>query len=393
MEPSQSALKSLIQKFFPSFDVFHTPEILWAFLILPLLAALYFYREFHKKSRKKAAIQFSNLELIKGLPKSTKLKLRHSLFLLRLISLAFLIIALARPQYGESFEKVSTHGVDIVLAIDVSGSMQAMDLISKRELSKVTNTDVERFYKKGMDLHYSRLGVAKRVVSDFIDKRKSDRIGLVVFAGESQTQCPITLDYNVLHQIIKPLKYPRRNSKGGVIPGTVNQDGTAMGDALMTSINRLKKNPTAAKSRVIILLTDGRNNAGFNPEKAAQVAQSLGIKVYTIGIGKARGTYPVPTQSFFGGLSWGEQEIDKNSSVDGMTLEKIARLTEGQFYRATNQKELAQIYDQIDALEKTKIESNTITKYHEQFFIWLLLGVAFFFFELLIRYTYLRKLP
>jgi Ca-activated chloride channel family protein len=201
------------------------------------------------------------------------------------------------------------------------------------------------------------------------------------------------LDYNVLHQIIKPLKYPRNNGKGGIIDGTVSPDGTAMGDALMTSINRLKKNPVAAKSRVIILLTDGRNNAGFDPEKAAQIAKSLGIKVYTIGIGKNRGTYPVPTQSFFGGLSWGEKEVDKNTSVDAVTLEKIARITEGQFYRATNQKQLTDIYEQIDALEKTEIQSNILTKYHEQFFMWLLLGVGFFFLELLLRYTYLRKLP
>jgi len=266
------------------------------------------------------------------------------------------VIALARPQYGNEQTKVTTEGIDIVLAVDVSGSMLAED-----------------FEIGGQ--RYNRLHVVKPVVKDFIMKRTNDRIGLVVFAGRPYTQCPMTLDYGMLLQLLEKVEI-------GMV-----EDGTAIGSALGSSIERLKD--TKAKSKVIILLTDGRNNAGeIDPFTAAEIARTFGIKIYTIGAG-TKGLAPYPAMDIFGNRVMKQVKID----IDDDALREIAKITDGKYYRATDTESLKEIYSQIDKLEKTETEVTQYTEYNELFHYFLLPALGLLLIELGLKKTKLRKIP
>ena len=267
-----------------------------------------------------------------------------------MIVLGFLIIALARPQSFTSGENVSTEGIDIAMVLDISGSMLAEDLKP------------------------NRLDAAKIVIDDFVQARTSDRIGLVVFAREAFTQCPLTIDYNVLRNLL-------RDIRSGMI-----EDGTAIGNAIANGVNRLKDSD--AKSRIIILLTDGVNNSGeVDPISAAEIANTFGIRIYTIGVG-TQGQAPYPVKTPFGTrYQMVPVEIDEN------VLKEISGITDGQYFRATNNRALKEIYEKIDQLEKTMIEITSYSNAKELFYSWLGGGLLFLLMELAISRTFLRKLP
>ena len=266
------------------------------------------------------------------------------------------MVALARPQYGNEQTKVTTEGIDIVLAVDVSGSMLAED-----------------FEMGGK--RYNRLYVIKQVVKDFIQRRINDRIGLVVFAGRAYTQCPMTLDYGMLLQLLDKVEI-------GMI-----EDGTAIGSAISSSVDRLRG--TKAKSKVGILLTDGRNNAGeIDPFTAAEIAKTFGIKIYTIGAG-TKGLAPFPAVDLFGNKVMRQVKID----IDDESLTEIAKITDGKYYRATDTESLKEIYSQIDKLEKTESEVTHYTEYNELFPYFLLPAFGLLLFELGLTKTRYRKIP
>jgi Ca-activated chloride channel family protein len=267
-----------------------------------------------------------------------------------------LLIALARPQYGNEQTKVTTEGIDIVLAVDISGSMLAEDfeIGGKR---------------------YNRLYVTKQVVKDFIQRRTNDRIGLVVFAGRAYTQCPMTLDYGMLLQLLEKVEI-------GMV-----EDGTAIGSAIGSSVERLKN--TKAKSKVIVLMTDGRNNAGeIDPFTAAEIAKTFGIKIYTIGAG-TKGLAPFPAVDIFGNKVMKQVKID----IDDDSLREIAKITDGRYYRATDTESLKEIYSQIDKLEKTESEVTQFTEYHELFHYFLLPAFGLLLLELGLTKIRFRKIP
>ncbi|MBD3420120.1 MAG: VWA domain-containing protein [Chitinivibrionales bacterium] len=328
------------------------PEALFLLLIwIPMLWA-YLYREF--KSR--PAVRFSDLSIIRKLPSSPFVKLRHSLIVLRLLGVGLLIVALARPQKGQTEEEVSTEGVDIMIVLDVSFSMKALD------------------FKP------NRLNVAKETAKEFIIKRKHDRIGFVVFGSRSYTKCPLTLDYNILSQFVDDVDFEDFGN------------GTAIGTAIATASNRIKE--SQARSKVLVLLTDGANNTGeIDPVTAAQAAAELGIKIYTIGVGKT-GIVPMPmqVQNPFTGQVF-EQIRKVESDLDEQALVNIADVANGQFFRATSEEELKEIYAQIDKLEKTEIKTMSYTTYSEQFFPWLLAGTMVLLLELLLAHTRFRRIP
>ncbi len=277
--------------------------------------------------------------------------LRNSLVFTKLLALTLLIVAMARPQDMLQEEKVSTEGIDIVIAMDISGSMQAMDF------------------------EPDRLGAAKKTASDFVDARKDDRIGLVVFAGESFTQCPVTTDHAILNVLMKDL------SNDNLI-----EDGTAIGMGLATAINRLKD--SQSESKVVILLTDGVNNKGFiDPMTAAETAEEFGIKVYTIGIG-TKGQAPYPARDLFGRTVTRMMEVQ----IDEELLEQIATMTGGQYFRATDNNSLKDIYAEIDKMEKTEVEISSIRRFTERFHPLAILAVAILSLDLLLRLTILRGL-
>jgi Ca-activated chloride channel homolog len=281
---------------------------------------------------------------------TVKERLRHLPFALRTIAIVVLIVALARPQSTSQGENVYTEGIDIALLLDISGSMLAEDF------------------------QPNRIQAAKEVALRFVDGRAHDRIGLVVFAGQSFTQCPMTLDYRVLKNLLRQVK-----------PGMV-EDGTAIGMAIAQGVNRLKD--SKAKSRVMILLTDGVNNRGeIDPVTAAQIAQTYDLRIYTIGVGTV-GEAPYPVQT-----PWGIRYQNIPVDVDEKTLQKIAELTGGQYFRATSTRALQQIYDEIDELEKTRIEVTTYRSVAELFYPWAALGLGLLLLEVALRGTYLRKGP
>jgi Ca-activated chloride channel family protein len=274
------------------------------------------------------------------------------LLALRLAVIALMIIALARPQRGESLKDESTHGVDIVLTLDISTSMKAMDFKPKH-----------------------RLHVAKQVIEDFVLGRSEDRIGLVVFASKSFTQCPLTLDYGIMVQFLKQVTF------------NMVEDGTAIGTAILTAGNRLRD--SKAKSKVIILLTDGENNAGeVSPITAARAVKSLGIKIYTIGVGKS-GEQPIEFDDPF----FGRRIVTIPTKIDERSLKKIAELTGANYYRAQNPKALKEIYAKIDALEKTEIETITFNRYHELFAGLLLAAMFLLIIEVVLTNTRFMKIP
>ncbi len=322
---------------------FAHPAFFGLFIFIPFLLWWQYRRPHHPALR---VTTISGLQQIKP---TWKIRFRPLLTILRVICLSALIIALARPQSSNVTENIDSEGIDIVLSVDVSGSMLAEDLKP------------------------NRIEAAKKVALDFVDKRLTDRIGLVIFSGESFTQCPITIDHDVLKQQLSTIK------SGSLV------DGTAIGDGLATAVDRIRH--SNGKSKVIILLTDGVNNTGkVGPELALEVAKAYKIRVYTIGIG-TRGMAPYPVQTPFG-MQKQMQEVQ----IDEPLLKKIADETGGKYYRATDNKSLNSIYADIDKLEKTKVEISSYKHYAELFFPFAVIAIAALLLEILLRYTMFRTI-
>ena len=315
-------------------------------LVLPLALLIWYVLKHNSSS---STILFSGTQAI-NTKATIKQQLRHLPTLLKIGAAALIIIALARPQSSTNWEESTTEGIDIVLAMDISGSMLAQDLKP------------------------DRLEASKNVAMDFISKRKNDRVGLVIFAGESFTQCPLTTDHNVLINLFKDVK-------SGMV-----DDGTAIGMGLATAVNRLKD--SEAISKIIILLTDGVNNSGMIPPlTAAEIAQKFGIRVYTIGVG-TEGFAPYPFQTAFG-IRYQEVEV----KIDEKTLQDIATLTDGKYFRATNNNSLKEIYKDIDTLEKSKIEVTEFHKRSEEFLPFALWALGLLFLGFILQITYLKQIP
>ena len=319
------------------------------FLILVLLVPMILWYVFREK-RSHADLQFSSLKAFKGMKHAGRVWLRHVLFALKVLAIVFFFFFLARPQSSNSWQTYTSEGIDIMLALDISGSMLARDFSP------------------------DRLEAAKDVATKFILERPQDKIGLVVFAGESFTQCPLTTDQAVLVNLM-------RDVHSGMI-----EDGTAIGLGLANAVNRLKDSP--GKSKVVILLTDGVNNRGMiAPVTAAELAKTYGIRVYTIGVG-TYGEAPYPVQTPFG-----VQLQNVTVEIDESVLKQIAATTGGQYFRATDNDKLKQIYQEIDQLEKSKIEVKHFSKKQEQYFWFALIGMLLLIAEGILRYTVLRKIP
>jgi len=331
--------------------ILHNPLVL---ILIPIIVLLFLHKK--KKWRVESAFKFSSGELVGKLKDSFKLKLSQQLIFLRLLVIALLILALARPQSPIADSKIHSEGIDIVLAIDCSTSMLAED------------------FKLGGQ-RQNRLEVVKSVVKEFIMGRKNDRMAIVAFASRAYTVCPLTLDYGWLLDNLERVKT-------GLI-----EDGTAIGSGIATALNRLKD--AKAKSKVVILLTDGRNNTGkISPLTAAEAAKALKIKVYTIGAGSV-GLVPYPVKDFFGNTVYQSVQID----IDEDTLIKIAQMTQAKYFRATDTESLRKIYKEIDALEKTDIEEKGYLEYNELFSMFLILGITFLLLEVVLSNTVLRKIP
>ncbi len=325
---------------------FANPEYFYLLLLLLPMIVWYVFKE----KMASADMQISSISPFKGMKTSVRVYLRHLLFVLRLIALILLIIALARPQSSTSWQETSREGIDIVVALDISSSMLAQD------------------FKP------NRLEASKDVATKFILGRANDKIGLVVFAGESFTQCPLTTDHAVLINLFKDIN-------SGMI-----EDGTAIGLGLANAVNRLKE--SKAKSKVVILLTDGVNNRGeIAPLMAADLAVSFGIKVYTIGVG-TMGKAPYPVQNIFGRTV---QQLPVE--IDEEILKEIAEKTGGQYFRATGNTKLKEIYDEIDKLEKSEIDVKNYSKKSEMYLNYGLLALLLILLELIMRNTVLRSLP
>jgi Ca-activated chloride channel homolog len=299
------------------------------------------------------AIRFSDLRIIKRVRSSKGVRALWTLRYLRMLGLVLLILALARPQFGTKYQEILTEGIDIMLALDVSGSMKAEDF-------KPLN----------------RLHVVKQVVKEFIEDRKYDRIGMVVFATRSFTQCPLTLDYGILLQFLERVEI-----------GMIDENSTAIGMALANCVNRLRDSD--AKSRIIILLTDGVNNAGeIDPIHAAELSKAMKLRVYTIGVG-TQGMALVPVEHPI----FGKQYVRQPVEIDEKTLRAIADTTGGRYFRATDAQKLSEIYKEISEMEKTQIKSHEYIDYSERFEIFLLAGMAVLLLELFLSQTRYRKLP
>jgi len=334
--------------------------LLWGLIPLFVLwVALWWLAPWWARRHKRvAAVRYSSIDTLQRLRPSRTLVLRRVVEGLRLVTVALLIMAMARPQTGRKHTEVRTEGIDIVLVLDTSGSMQALDLDADRPINRRRN----------------RLEIAKSVVDDFVQGRQNDQIGLVVFGSEAFTQCPLTLDHGILATFLER-----------VAVGMAG-DATAIGSAVGTAVKRLRD--SQAESKVIILLTDGRNNAGsLDPRKAAEIAETFGIKIYAIGAG-TRGKAPFVVDSFFG-----KQVVYESVEIDDTMLEEIARRTGGAYYRAEDQEALRSIYDEIDQLERTEITTNTYMEYNERFRWFLLPAVALLLFEVVLLGTRFRKLP
>lgn len=355
-----------------------SPEALYLLVLAPILVALYVYR----MQRRKSTVKFPALAIAKRAKPSARVKLRHLPPLLRLLALCCFVVALARPQSATEVEYTSTDGVDIMLALDVSGSMTSLDMLTQADRVRLRTMNAERMLKSGEFWNFSRLGYAKNVIAEFVQKRTGDRIGLSVFAGRSFTQCPLTLDYGSLLEIL-----------AAVDDSTAASNGTAIGDGLMTSIARLEKSD--AKSRVVVLLTDGRDNASLVPPlHAAEVAKALGVKVYTVGVGKKKGTMLAFQQNpWTGEISWTEAEIPPGENIDEGMLKSIAEKTGGRYYRAENKDELENIYEEINSLEKSEINTIAYARYAEKFYPWLLAGAILLVLELLLSNTRFVRIP
>ena len=330
---------------------FQTPYFL---LLLPLVVGSLIYIKLKKTLH--PGVKFSSGIFVRNLKPTFKVVLSENLIFLRLGALILIVFALTRPQTPIAQERIETEGIDIVLTIDVSGSMLAEDFTLRNARA-------------------NRLEVVKEVVKDFIQARESDRIGMVVFAARAYTASPLTLDYSWLLKNLERVKI-------GMI-----EDGTAIGSGLSSSLNRLKD--TKAKSKIVILLTDGRNNAGkISPLTAAEVANSLGVKVYAIGVG-TKGLASFPVADFFGKTVYQKVKID----IDEETLAKIAAKTEGKYFRATDTDSLKKIYQEIDQMEKVTIQERGYSEYNELFYLFLIPGLLLLLGEVILSNTIVRKLP
>ncbi len=329
-----------------------SPIFLSLFALLPVLVI---YLQWKRKRSATPAIRIGELESAREMPKTLSVKLLPSLKVLRFIVISLLIVALARPQLSQSQERRFAEGIDILLALDISESMRAEDV-------KDAN----------------RLETAKSVIRDFLKHRESDRIGLVVFSGESYTLCPLTLDYKVLIALLDGVEV----ALGGQL-----RDGTAIGDAIATTTHRLRGSET--KNRIVILLTDGENNAGsIDPATAASLAQSLEIKVYTIGMGKEGGAL-IPYED----TTFGKRYREVKTYLDEDTLKLIANTTGGRYFRATDVQSLKHVYTEIDQLEKTKFKIVHYTEHKELAVYFIIPAAILFGLEVLLSNTVLRKIP
>ena len=322
------------------------PYFFWLLLLIPLLAGIYFLY----LSRKIPMVHYSSLTVLKGVRKTLRQRLLHLPVILRLAAISVFIVAIARPQSTSKSQSVNTEGIDIVICMDISSSMLAQD------------------FKP------NRIEASKKVAQEFIVGRENDRIGLVVFSGESFTQCPITTDHAVLKNLFK-------NVESGTLA-----IGTAIGEGLATAVSRLKD--SKAKSKVIILLTDGVNNVGsVTPLTAGEIAKTFGIRVYTIGVG-TNGYAPVPERTAFG-IQLRNQEVQIEEDV----LRQISKDTGGKYFRATDNNKLKQIYGEIDRMEKTVIEVMEFRRKGEEFLPWVIAGLLLLFAEGFSRYTFLKAIP
>lgn len=325
---------------------FHNPEYLFLLLLI-IPAVLWYIRKMYNSD---ASLQISSNKMLLKIPKSSRLRFMHLPFILRMLSLVFLILALSRPQASNSWRTESTEGIDIVVTLDISGTMMAEDLKP------------------------NRLEAAKKTATEFILSRPNDNIGLVVFSGESFTQCPLTTDHAVLVNLFNAIKY-------GMI-----EDGTAIGLGLANAVNRIKD--SKAKSKVIILLTDGSNNRGdIAPITAAEIAKSFGIRVYAIGVG-SYGMVNIPVQT-----PLGIQYQQMDSEFDEESLKNIADMTGGKYFRATDNNKLRNIYQEIDQMEKTKISVKEYNKKNEEYYLFALAAFLLLLTEILLRNTVFRKSP
>jgi Ca-activated chloride channel homolog len=324
---------------------FSDPNFLYLLLIVPAIIAFYVLKQ-HKAS---ASLRMPGLKPLEKTGTTIRNYLQYFLFAIRMTAVLLLIIVLARPQFTDKFQDVSTEGIDIILTLDISGSMLARD------------------FKP------DRLEASKDVATEFISGRPYDRIGLVVFSGESFTQCPLTTDHAVLINLLREIQ-------SGMI-----EDGTAIGMGLANAVNRIKDSD--AKSKVIILLTDGINNRGeIAPATAAGIAKTFGVRVYTIGVG-TQGTAPYPVQTPFG-MQYQNMPVE----IDEAILKDIAQTTGGRYFRATDNDKLVQVYSEIDKLEKSKIDVKQFTRKDEKYLIPAIIAFCLIAIEILVRYTVLKKL-
>jgi Ca-activated chloride channel homolog len=329
---------------------FGNPWLLLFLLLLPVAAWL------RAKQKAQPAFLYSSVQLVKGITSLHQTNRGKILTRMRWINLALMIVALARPQLPQGDAKIKASGIDIVVALDLSGSMAAED-----------------FTLRGKDVN--RLTIAKQVLEEFVDKRPNDRIGLVAFAGQAFIAAPLTLDHDFLLQNLKRLDL-------NTIP-----DGTAIGSGLSAALNRLRE--VKSKSKIVILMTDGVNNAGkVLPLTAAEAAQTLAIKVYTIGVG-TRGIAKVPGRDAFGNLRYFQQKVD----IDEETLKEMAKRTGGKYYRADNTETLKKIYEEIDKFERTEMDIKKFQRYTELFKWFVLAALSFFGLEMILSNTIWRRLP
>jgi Ca-activated chloride channel family protein len=325
---------------------FAKPELFY--LLIGLIPMIVWY--ILRQTRSKASIQISSIESLKQSPKTWKHALRHLVFALQIAVLSLVIVCLARPQSADNWQNQTVEGIDIMIALDLSSSMLARDF------------------------QPNRVEAAKAVATKFISGRPYDRIGLVVFSAESFTQCPLTTDRSVLVNLLQDVQ-------SGML-----EDGTAIGLGLANAVSRLKD--SEAKSRVIILLTDGENNRGeIAPITAAEIAKTFGIRVYTIGVGTI-GTAPYPVQTPFG-----VQMRDVEVKIDEKTLSEIATLTDGKYFRATNNKTLADVYKEIDRLERSKIQNKEFSKKNEEYRRYALAALILALFALVLQLVVFRHIP
>jgi Ca-activated chloride channel homolog len=324
---------------------FANPQFLWGLLILPVLIYYHFWRE----DKRASDFRFPTIHHLKALS-GGRVWMRHIPFVLRLLGVTLLIVVLARPQAFGKETKRNVEGIDIILCLDTSGSMAAEDLKP------------------------NRIEAAKNVAMDFVKGRVSDRIGVVPFAGVSFTQCPLTTDYSILVDLIGALRL-------GMV-----EDGTAIGMAMATSLNRLRE--SKAKSKVIILLTDGQNNRGeIDPVTSAQAAKALNVRIYTVGVG-TRGYAPYPVEDIFG-----KHYQNMQVNIDEDMLKQVASITGGKYFRATDEKKLREIYGEIDNLERTRVDVEEYRRVAELFSPWLWAALLCLTLEFILSATVLRKLP